>query len=284
MKKLLSLLLCLLLLAGCAETYDGPTAVKRVCTAMEMTVYNPDGSESHGYREEYAYDIYGNRVQVLSFLGDQADTKAIIRYDENGNVLREDIYDRTWHPFPAYTYTYTYDDRGRQTSSTNRQGWEKFTYTTVYDDEAMTRTVTAYGSVAIDYLNDRGHCMRTKQSFSDGRIVLTEYDRNPDGTLLSTRTYEGGTLTSETVCTYDDQGRILTQTKTEGGVSTLLFSWEYGEGYETMTYADGSSSTIVYNPDGTMKWQYRTDPNGRLSHETYYDYTEIKVPAKEVSP
>lgn len=285
MKKLLSILLCLLLLAGCAEPYDGPTSAKRVCTRSEMEVFNPDGSHSHWYREEYAYDLYGNRTQVLSYHNDELAEKSILRYDDQGNVLRQDSYaGGSWLPFPSYTYTYTYDDRGRQISSTNRHGWEKSTVTTVYDDEAMTRTVTGYGNVAVDYLNEQGWVLRTEQTFSDGRFILTEYERSAEGWLLGARSWENGVLTSESVLTYDDQGRILTQTEIEDGVSTLLFAWEYGENRETMFYSDGASNTVVYHDDGTMQCQYRTEADGHLVSETFYYYTEIQVPAEEVSP
>ena len=39
MKKLICLLLCILLLAGCAETYDGPVESKTVLSSVQTTYY-----------------------------------------------------------------------------------------------------------------------------------------------------------------------------------------------------------------------------------------------------
>ena len=285
MKKLISLLLCLLLLSGCAETYDGPTVSKSVCTVMEMETYNPDGSISQNIREEYAYDIHGNRSQVLSWYDDDPYEKSILRYDDEGRLLRSDTCDAgSWLPFPRYTYIYTYDDQGRMTSTTNRYRREKSTTTVTYDDEAKTRTTTAYGGVTVEYLNEQGWVLRSEQVFTNGSTVLTEFDRRPDGKPLAYRSYEDGILISETVITYDDQGRILTQTEIKDGISTLLFSFEYGEDYEKRTDSDGALTVIQYHPDGTMDCQVRYDESDRLQSMTRYSYTEIQVSAEEVSP
>ena len=74
MKKLLSLLLCILLLCGCAATYDGPT--KTVPRLTEYTVdhyYAFFDTEEHHYtnRTVYAYDIYGNRVREMEYRDDE---------------------------------------------------------------------------------------------------------------------------------------------------------------------------------------------------------------------
>ena len=67
MKKLISLLLCLLLLTGCAETYDGPTESKAVLSSIQTTYYDPTGGDSQYSRTDYAYDIYGNQVMELEY-------------------------------------------------------------------------------------------------------------------------------------------------------------------------------------------------------------------------
>ena len=288
MKKLLSILLCLLLLGGCANTYDGPTVEKTVTAVREEEFYGSgDGTVTQFWRTEYAYDTYGNRSVILEYQEGEPTLKSVMTYDEGGHELRQVQYDLSgWLPKKIVDARYTYDDQGRLTSTRHHAGglsWDDDT--TVYDDEAMTRTVTTgEGAVAVDYLNELGWVMRTEQTFPDGQIVLTEYDRNSDGQLLAMRTYTEGALTSETVMTYDDQGRILTQSELKNGVSTLLFSWEYGEDYEKMTHSDGSYTITDYNPDGTPDDCIVCNADGSLRERTIYRYTEIQVPAEEVSP
>ena len=288
MKKLLPLLLFLLLLAGCAETYDGPTEPSSVCSRAESIYYDRDGQISQQYLEEYAYDIHGNRSVIreysISPITDEKDPtlKTVLRYDERGNVIRQTQYDVSgWFPRKICDNRYTYDDQGRMIRSTHTE--EPDTVIT-YDDGANTRTTSCNGNTIVEYLNERGWVMSNDQTFSDGRHCRDEYERDPDGRLLSIRSYEGGVLSSELVYTYDDQGRSLTMTKIEDSVSTLLYGWEYGKDWERMFYSDGTCSTVVYHEDGTMKRQYHTDADGHLSWETFYYYTEIQVPAEEVSP
>ena len=236
MKKLLCLMAALLLLSGCAATYDGPTTTKRVCTLQETEVFNADGSHSQWHREEYSYDIYGNKAQILESYNGTPCYKMVMRYNEAGRETRQVQYDLSgWFPQKIVDVRYAYDEQGRLISTTHRSGglfWDDDA--TVYDDAAMTRTYTGYDGTVTDYLNDQGWVLRSLQTHSDGSTVLTEYDRSSDGALLASRSYEDGVLSCEVLYTYDDRGRILTQTEVRDGVSTLLFAWEYAEDRETM--------------------------------------------------
>lgn len=289
MKKLFSILLCILLLSGCANTYDGPTVEKTVTAVREEEFYGSgDGTVTQFWRTEYAYDIYGNRSVILEYQKGEPYLKSVMTYDEGGHELRQVQYDLSgWLPKKIVDARYTYDDQGRLTSTRHHAGglsWDDDT--TVYDDEAMTRTVTTgEGAVAVDYLNETGWVMRTEQTFPDGRFLVTEYERSAEGWLLGTRTYENGELVDGSACTYDDQGRILTQTKIENGVSTLLFSWEYGDGWDIFTdHSNNYRHVTTYHPDGRMDTVETFGESGRLQSRTTYHYTEIQVPAEEVSP
>lgn len=289
MKKLISLLLCLLLLSGCAVTYDGPTVVKTVLAAREEKMYGlGDDTVTQHWLTEYSYDIYGNRSVELQNQEGEPFLKTVMTYDEAGNVIRQVQYRLNgWLPKKIVDSRYTYDEQGRLTSTRHRAGglsWDDDT--TVYDDEAMTRTVTTGdGAVAIDYLNERGWVMRTEQTFPDGRHLLTEYERSAEGWLLAARTYENGLLVDGHTCTYDDQGRILTQDKLENGVSTPLFSWEYGDGWDIFTdHANNYSHVTTYHPDGRTNTVETYGESGKLRSLTTYHYTEIQVPAEEDAP
>ena len=289
MKKLLPILLALLLLAGCADVYDGPTTEKTVLASRDEEFYgSDDGTVTQLWHTEYAYDTYGHCSVVLEYQEGEPYQKSVMTYDESGNVIRQVQYDLSgWLPKKMMDSRYTYDDQGRLTSTRHRAGglsWDDDT--TVYDDEAMTRTFTsAEGAVGIDYLNESGWVMRTEQTFPDGQTVLTEYDRRSDGQIETMRTYTEGALTSETVMTYDDQGRILTQTKIENGASTLLFSWEYGDGWDIFTDHAGNRRHITtYHPDGRTDTVETRDESGKCQSIATYHYTGIQVPAQEVSP
>ena len=290
MKKLFSLLLGILLLTGCAPaTYDGPTVEKTVLSVREELFYGMgDDTVTQHWRNEYAYDIYGNRSMVLEYQEGEPFLKTVMTYDESGNILRQVQYRLNgWLPKKIVDSHYTYDDRGRQLSTRHHAGglsWDDDT--TVYDDEAMTRTVTTgEGAVAIDYLNENGWVLRTEQVFPDGRRSLTEMDHSDDGTLLATRTWEEGLLTDEHVYTYDDRGRILTHTQVKDGVSKLLFSWEYGDGWEIfIQHENGFRAVTNYHPDGRTDTVESYNEDGRLRSLATYHYTTILVPAEEVSP
>lgn len=283
MKKLFSLFLCALLLVGCAGTYNGPTMEKTVLCTAEEDFYGMDGVVTQRSRTEYAYDIYGNQTVVQEYNDDAPYLKTILRYDDAGNTIRQTQYDVSgWLPKRLSDGRYTYDSQGRMIRSTHHQ--EADTVIT-YDDTARTRTTTCGETVIVEYLDKNGWVLRTESSFPGRQSIREEYDRSPNGEMLGIRSYENGVLISETVMTYDDQGRILTQTQIKNGVSALLFAWEYGENYEKRTDYNGYQFFIRYLPDGSMDTQEMYDENGRLHSRTTYHYTTIQVPVgKEDTP
>ena len=291
MKKRISLLLCLLLLTGCAETYDGPTESTAVLSKILTTYYDPTGGDSQYGRTDYAYDIYGNQVMELEYAIRSHDgeaephLKTIRAFDEHGNITRQRQYDVSGlFPKKLVDVRYEYDDQGRLTATTHRPGEAWDNDTTVYDDEARTRTYTGHGGTAIDYMNELGWVIRTEQVFADGRAVLTEYDRRPDGQIAAMRDFENGELTTTLVYTYDDQGRVLTITEITESGSELLFRYEYPDGCLIQHNSDGTKIVTSYNDDGSIHYRYFTDSTDHITQDVMYYYTEIQVPAKEVSP
>ena len=106
MKKLIALVLCILLLAGCAKTYDGPT--KTVPRLTEYTVDHYysffDWEEQHyTSRTVYAYDIYGNRVREMEYRDDCTiqynydGTKIVTTYNADGSEHYRYYTDSTDH-------------------------------------------------------------------------------------------------------------------------------------------------------------------------------------------
>ena len=291
MKKRISLLLCLLLLTGCAATYDGPTESKTVPSQILTTHYDPETGDSRYSRTDYAYDIYGNQSMELEYGIRSHDEEAkphlktLRSFDENGNIIRQRQYDVSGlFPKKLVDVRYEYDDQGRLTATTHRPGEAWDNDTTVYDDEARTRTYIGHNGTAIDYMNELGWVIRTEQVFSDGRAVLTEYDRRPDGQIAAMRDFENGVLKNETVITYDDQGRMLTLSNIVDGVSEPGLRWEYGEDYTKCFDSSGCITVTGYNPDGSKDYIQVIDAQDQVITLTLYHYTEIQVPIEEVSP
>lgn len=278
MKKLLPLLLCVLLLAGCATTYDGPTEMRSVLSEMESYYFDEkNGDASVFSRTEFAYDIYGNRALWIDYVDDEAVSRTVSKYDEAGRLIKRTDYDLGgWFPRRVSATSYTYDDQGRMTSSVHDDG----TITYTYDDQAHTLTTTlSDGTYMVQYQNEQGWAVRAEAFFANGDTSSEEFDRREDGQPLAVRYYENGVLETVTEYTYDDQGRVLTMSETTGGETKTVLRYEYGDDYETMYHADGSHTYTGYHEDGTVQSRMDVDKNGIVTSQIIYRYTEIRVPA-----
>ena len=313
MKKLFSILLVLLLLTGCAATYDGPTAERSVpvehITEHHSTVNDHVDTE----RTVYAYDIYGNLAQSRIYRDDQEIYNFVYTYDDRGNVLTETEYDpQSWFPRKVQTLTYTYDEQDRILSKVYDQSIPaKIEY--IYDDEARTETRLEDGETAeVTTYDESGNILSVK-SFSSDYWHLTEYIRNDAGLVLSSRntTSLGQDITYR--LEYDNHGNLTRHETIEKGVRTeRLYTYEYdemgrllrqfeiidGESVETQRreYLDDCGSYILWRK-GFRSYLIRFDELGNqveLSHyvnETdqfgvrqFTVYRTIQVPAEEVSP
>ena len=165
MKKLISLLLCLLLLTGCAETYDGPTESKAVLSKILTTYYDPTGGDSQYGRTDYAYDIYGNQVMELEYrirTEDETEEpylKTLRAFDENGNITRQRQYDVSGL-FPKklvdirYEYrddcTIQYNYDGTKIVTTyNTDGSEHYRYYTDSTDHITKSSMCYYTEIQV---------------------------------------------------------------------------------------------------------------------------------------
>ena len=289
MKKLISLLLCILLLSGCAETYDGPTESKAVLSKILTTYYDPTGGDSQYGRTDYAYDIYGNQVMELEYSIRSHDgeaephLKTIRAFDEHGNITRQRQYDVSGLiPKKLVDIRYEYDEKGRMTAHLD-QMQEQYSWTAVYDDEARTMTCTYPHAVSVSYFDEHGNTIRQETVFENGDTsgIIFEFDAN--GNRISAR-YEETVGTTLHAYTYDDQGRVLTMTETTAEGDKELLRYEYRDGCTIQHNFDGTTIVTTCNADGSIHYQYFTDSTGRVTKDTMYEYTEIQVPAKKVSP
>ena len=289
MKKLISLLLCILLLSGCAKTYDGPTESKFVLSRIETTYFGTSAEDSQYQLTEYAYDIYGNQSMELQYQirsddeEDEPHLKTVRTYDEDGNCIRQRQYDVSGlFPRKLVDIRYEYDEQGRMTAHLDKKD-PQFSWTAVYDDEARTMTCTYPHAVSVSWFDEHGWTVRQETTFENGETSAIINEFRSDGQRISSRYLESGGITLHSY-TYDDQGRVLTMSETTEDGTELLFRYEYGEKHMIQYNSDGSKIVTSYNDDGSPHYFYHTDSADRITMDGMYRYTEIQVPAEEVSP
>ena len=102
MKKLICLMLAVLLLAGCAKTYDGPPqTVPRLTEYTVAHYYAFFDTEEHHYtnRTVYAYDIYGNQVRSMEYRDWELKSVTNMKHDDRGNEISLTGWDHSgWIP------------------------------------------------------------------------------------------------------------------------------------------------------------------------------------------
>ena len=289
MKKLISLLLCLLLLTGCAETYDGPTETKYALTEYTVTHYYSFfdwAEESYTSRTVYAYDIYGNRVRSMEYRDGELESVSNMKYDDRGNLISEKDWDHTkWIPLPDGGRTFTYDDQNRLLTTVYYGGWGKETSrsTYTYDDEARIRTWSNdSGDVQTTWMDENGRELRQTL---DKYETVYEYDEN--GNLTGSYSYENGALIERYEARYDDQNRQTWGGRydADGQLKTQT-NWEYDEHSHTVTTTrpDGNVRIEYYHADGRLYMIEDYSEDGTISMLQQYYYQEIQVPAKEATP
>ncbi len=307
MKKRILLALCLLLLTGCAQSYDGPTEEKRVLSKV-TSEWMPFGDwSSIPSRTEYAYDIYGNRARVMEYRENELTSETRSRFDEEGRVISSQYIDHTaWIPHTTCRETWEYDDQGRILEQSQWEGWFKLIYRTetVYDDlGGHTRTYTqsdgrtditvhtvtrneqglvatsTYGGDITHYEYDEAG--RLIKLVTADSVTCIVYDERGNEIHRETTSPEGTYVSDQT---YDDQGRPLTARYwgTDGEIynDTVYVYDDYGYTC-TQTRRDGDSRQETYNSLGELLTVLDIGKDGQVHREEHYFYDTIEVPAQK---
>ena len=286
MKKLISLFLALLLLTGCAETFDGPTVEKPMLTEYTVDHYYAffDFEEVH-YTERtvYAYDIYGNRVREMEYRDDELQEVTNLKYDDRGNCIRRSTWDHSgWIPLPDGRTERTYDEQGRVLSYVSYNGWGRMESRSwySYDDEQGVRT----------YRNEKEELLQTTWYDENGnglREVSGEYETiyeyDDRGNRLGWTAYKNGVETERYEAVYDEKDRQVLGTRYDGsGALTHRTEYIYDDERNTMTYtkSDGGKRIEYYHADGWPHMIEDYDADGTLSMLQRYDYRDILVPVE----
>ena len=227
--------------------------------------------DQNGYRCQMTntYDENGNLVSqdITSSTGQYQDRYT---YDDHGNFISyvTDGPNMAWSDYvPSMVYSYNYDAQGRITHFTrgitadNVIAVNDYTYTadsytvvTTYPP-STDRTVNTY---TLDGVPISSQQYRHTQSGVEYLSSETTY--NTDGNILMVRGYDGNsTLMSITDNTYDEKGRIMQSREVS----------YYGQGSEKVT-----SYAYTYDTDGNVIGRTATT-DGKVTEETTYIVQEV---------
>ncbi len=310
MKKLLALALCILLLSGCAATYDGPRSEKTVISEFIQELHNPVTGHVDTKRTVYAYDIYGNIAQTLEYQNGEETAKTVFTYDDRGNLLKRTRYSlEGWFPRRSSQAEFTYDDQNRITAEIYADA--KYEY--IFDDEARTCTKLQNGGVIEETVyNAAGHKLSEK-SWLNGGWHLIEYTWDSAGNPLTRHETDSEGHNYFVRYEYDEQGNTVFQEIDDNGQHKVLrVEYEYdsqGRPLRVFEVTDTSRSeksrreylddngsytlwlgglrsyTRMYDAEGneieTIHYINKTDLVGIRKVSVY---TQIQVPAKEETP
>lgn len=286
MKKIFAILLCVLLLTGCAATYDGPTVEKPMLSEYQVTHYYAffdwEEVEQSISRSVYAYDIYGNRVRTLEYDEGELARETRTKYDEQGNEISETVIDHTgWIPLLKRRTKRTYDEQGRVLAYISYDGWgrEQGRSTYTYDDVNHTMTWSNdSGDSIIYYYDENGTQLRDVSN--DGYETIYQYDER--GTRIGWTSTKDGVLWGSYEAGYDEQDRqIWGINYDENGAVSSRVTYTYDDEAHTKTIgrADGGTRIEYSDAEGRIHLIEDYDSDGSLSMVQQYTYRDIRIPA-----
>lgn len=284
MKKCIILLLCILLLSGCSQTYDGPTKTEYALTEQTTTYYAASYDSGETDRITFAYDSFGNLVQSCTYDNGELVAEYKRSYDDRGNLTSLVTWDHTGLiAFPRARTSYSYDEKGRLLTVTRRNGFGiktgSDTYT--YDDEAGTVAWDGTYDTQTKWLNEAGAPLRTvTHSGVGGGDMETIYEYDDQGRNTKVTSYQNNAVLITVEYRYDDQNRIIEEINRgpEGEVLTHNIH-EYTENTITTYDRDGGKTVQTLHSDGRADKVEGFDSAGNLIKLTQYFYQQIQVPA-----
>lgn len=285
MKRLIPVLLCLLLLCGCAEVYDGPTELQPMLAEYSVRHYSSSIADTqlrYTERTVYAYDIHGNMVRSMEYRDSELQEVTNLRYDERGNEIRRTAWDRSgWFPEFISCTERTYDDQDRILSSISYNFWgrrESASWYT-YDDEERTRFWRSdAGDTQTTWFDEDGRELR--QVAGEYETVY-QYDSN--GNRTGWNSYKNGDAYDRYEESCDDMGRVIWGKYYDASGelrSHLIFDYDDDAHTKTIHRPDGDIRIEYYDADGNLHLIEDYNADGDLTMIQQYTYRDIKVPVK----
>lgn len=250
-----------------AYTYDADgRTVKEVYTAdgnvhTTTYTYNADGrlSEKHyasgggDIRYTFTYDEKGNLTEEKSVSSDGEETATTYQYNDAGKETLRRTEDNDG---VRYEYETAYHDNGNVHTCSVRRSYESRTYIFEYDKQGRLWREWNHPDGADPALemertyDENGHLLQTHYPNTGGTV---KYVYDTQGLL--TETLDGA---HHTVYTYDENGNLLTETRTVSQQFNREKRYAYDASgrvtEEVITYANDRSETtlFVYDEDGNV--------------------------------
>jgi RHS repeat-associated protein len=238
-----------------------------------------------GHATTYEYDARGNILTEIDALGQITKRK----YDDNNYVLSETVIsDRSGQA--GFTTTYSYDDQGNKLTEEDSLGnVTRYTYgdksrlltetdalgrttTNTYSRSGNLRSTTDATGKTTTYSYDlKGHLL----SVTDANKQTTgfEYDERGNVTKVT------DALGNVTDYTYNNNGDKLTEkrymTQENGQVRELLTTWTYDNNGRMKTQTDAEQHTTTYEYDNNGHQTAIIDALQRRTEYVYNDKGEL---------
>lgn len=210
-------------------------------------VYYMDGEESS--RTEYTYDENGNETLMVQYSDGEPVYRHVYAYNENGDMTEDAYYTAEGDLLYRYLMEYTYHTGNR--------------VNTVHTYDNPDTSSTSGGTLmnVMTYSETGG--LLSEASYEEGELADQAYYTYDDsGNLVEEKylwyTQGEGYTEYRTVCTFNGDGQVLTETTWENGVETLRDEYTYGDtGWETQRkrYENGlliSRQTQEYDENGNL--------------------------------
>ena len=207
--------------------------------------------------EEFEYNDKGD---VVKFTKTTAINVSVIEYEytynESGDIVKERSVKNT---YGSFTYIDNYDEFGNMTLHQNYDKFSKNEYT--YDENGFTVKKVTTERDPLFYKNDK--------------VYTFEYTNDELGNVLKIVTKDPNNMETVSEFVYDDESRILKETRTEiiGGQSNLFYVDEF-------TYDDKGNILShyhkYYSQETTVTYGYVYDDKGNILEKSKNGQPDIK--------
>ena len=231
---------------------------------LVKTKYYYDENGALYYKEEFDYDIYGNKIRCTynddynSFLyeeweynaygeltddmiignwGDLSNSRSY-EYDDKGNLIKTIPYDEYGNP-EYYWYEYKYDENGNELEEhiCDKYGSKDVNRSSEYDENGnciKSIKYGRYGDVESWYeyeYDEKGQVtVEILHDADDSRIYTMKYEYDDDGNVRKNTYYNpAGELEFGESISYDEYGNIVEDTSynKDGKLITYKYSYDY---------------------------------------------------------